>query len=153
MSIAMDGELLREWLHPQPGTNLVLRLRYRIQYLLVAFFFNVFSMPQHSGFRRSFSFAGQMMDRGYSVLVFPEGRRSPDGKLQPFRGGIGLLATKLNSRIVPIRIDGLHELASQGRLFATPGAITITIGETVKPDLEQSPREFVAALESWFKSQ
>jgi long-chain acyl-CoA synthetase len=117
----------------------------------VAFFFNIFAMPQHSGFRRSFTFAGQMMDRGYSLLVFPEGRRSPDGKLQPFRSGIGLLATQLNTSIVPIRIEGLYELARQNRHFAPKGAITIVVGKAMKLDLGQTPREIAADLENWFK--
>lgn len=152
MSIAMDGEILRDWLYPPRATNWLTRLRYRIQFVLVAFFFNVFAMPQHSGFRRSFAFAGQMMDRGYSVLVFPEGRRSPDGKLQQFRSGIGLLATQLNASIVPIRIQGLHELARQGRHFAPKGAITIVVGKVIKPDDEQTPREITANLEKWFNA-
>ena len=72
----MDGEQLREWLHPQPGTGLLTRLLYLLEYVSVVFFFNVFSMPQKSGFRRSFMFAGQMMDHGFSLLVFPEGQRA-----------------------------------------------------------------------------
>src|SRR6266478_4329477 len=55
LAIAQDGELLREWLQPAPGTGLFTRLRYLLQYLSVVFFFNVFSMPQKSGFRRSFA--------------------------------------------------------------------------------------------------
>ena len=50
MSIAMDGELLREWLYPAAGTSWFTRLRLRVQYLLVVQFFNVFSMPQHGSF-------------------------------------------------------------------------------------------------------
>jgi long-chain acyl-CoA synthetase len=91
MAIAMDGEQLREWLHPQPGTGLFTRLLYLLQYGSVVFFFNVFSMPQKSGFRRSFMFAGQMMDHGFSLLVFPEGQRTKDGALNPFMPGAGLL--------------------------------------------------------------
>jgi long-chain acyl-CoA synthetase len=149
VSIAMDGELLRGWIKAPEGTGWSTRLRYRIQYLLVAFFFNVFSMPQHSGFRRSFAFAGEMVDRGYNILVFPEGRRSSDGKLQPFKPGIGLLTKGLMLPVVPIRIDGLKEVAKQGKHFAPRGAIMVTIGkpviypiraeaEFIAKDLEQS---------------
>ncbi len=151
MSIAMDGEILREWLHPPKETGWFTRLRYRVQYILVAFFFNVFAMPQHSGFRRSFSFAGEMMDRGYSVLVFPEGRRSPDGTLQPFRQGIGLLTQQLNVPVVPIRLDGIYELAQQGKHFAAPGAVKIRIGEPVTYCGEESAEHITADLESRVK--
>jgi long-chain acyl-CoA synthetase len=128
-------------------------VRYRLQYLLVAFFFGVFAMPQHSGFRRSFAFAGEIMDRGYSVLVFPEGRRSPDGKLQPFRAGIGLLAKQLNTAIVPIRIEGLHELARRGRHFAGRDDLTVEIGAVFKPDLSRTPQQITTDLEEWFRAK
>ncbi len=147
VSIAMDGELLREWLHPPEGTGWFTRLRYRTQYLLVAFFFNVFAMPQHTGFRRSFAFAGEMMDRGYSVLVFPEGRRSPDGTLQPFRTGIGLLVQQLSAPVVPFRLDGIYELAQQGKHFAAPGAVTIKIGEPVNYEELENSEQITADLE------
>ncbi len=151
VSIAMDGEILRDWLHPPRGTSWFTRWRYRVQYVLVAFFFNVFAMPQHSGFRRSFAFAGEMMDRGYSVLVFPEGRRSPDGTLQKFRSGIGLLAKQLNAPVVPIRIDGIYELAQQGRHFANPGDVTINIGELVEYAAQDSEEQITQHLESRVK--
>ncbi len=147
MSIAMDGELLREWLNPPKGTNWFTRARYRIQYILVALFFNVFAMPRHSGFRRSFSFAGELVDMGYSVTVFPEGLRSPDGSLQPFKSGIGLLAKDLNIPVVPIGLDGIHELAQQGKHFASRGDVTVTVGRTVTYSAESTAEEITKDLE------
>ncbi len=64
-------------------------------YFLITALFNVFPLPQKSGFRRSFQHAGEAIDRGYSVLVFPEGRRSDDGAPQPFKSGAGLLWKEL----------------------------------------------------------
>jgi long-chain acyl-CoA synthetase len=151
ISIAMDGELLRDWLNPSENTSWFTRLRYLAQYLLVAFFFNVFAMPQHGGFRRSFAFAGEMMDLGYSVLVFPEGRRSPDGHLHTFRAGIGLLAKQLYAPIVPVRIDGIYELAQQGKHFAPPGAITINIGTPIHCSIQNSAEQISQELESRVK--
>ena len=148
MSIAMDGELLREWIAPAPGTGWFTRLRFRMQYILVAFFFNVFAMPQHSGFRRSFAFAGEMMDRGYSVMVFPEGRRSPDGTLKPFRSGIGILAQQLNVPVVPIRLDGLYELAQRRKHIAKRGEIRINISELVTYSAADSPEQITTDLEA-----
>ena len=139
ISIAMNGEILREWLSPPKETGWLKRLRLRIQYLLVTLFFNVFSMPQHAGFRQSFAFAGGMIERGYGVLVFPEGRRSPDGRLQTFKSGIGLLATQLGVPVVPIRIDGLHEVRETGRRRAPAGAIAITIGRPVACSIQDEP--------------
>jgi long-chain acyl-CoA synthetase len=138
MAIAMDGERMREWLHPQPGTAVLTHLLYLLEYVSVVFFFNVFSMPQKSGFRRSFMFAGEMMDRGFSLLVFPEGQRTKHGALNPFKPGTGLLIQKLGALVVPIRINGLWELKKAGRHFAWPGEVSVIIGEpvTYSPQLE-----------------
>src|SRR5262249_44115800 len=61
MAIAMSGEMLRGWLEPPPGTGAFTRLRLLCQYALVVSLFNVFPLPQQSGFRRSFAFAGELM--------------------------------------------------------------------------------------------
>jgi long-chain acyl-CoA synthetase len=74
LAIAMEGEVLRGWRHPPAGTRWFQRLIRGAQYVLVVSLFNVFPLPQKSGFRKSFEFAGETMDRGYSVLVFPEER-------------------------------------------------------------------------------
>ncbi len=131
LAIAMEGEKLRGWRHPAKSFGWFMRLRLRAQYVLTVALLNVFPLPQKSGFRRSFAFAGEMMDRGYSVLVFPEGRRTPDGEMKPFMEGIGLLAKNLNAPVVPIRLDGLYELKQQGKRFARPGQVSVTIGEPV----------------------
>lgn len=147
VSIAMDGELLREWLHPASDTGWFTRLRLRVQYFLVVLFFNVFSMPQHSGFRRSFAFAGERIEDDYSVLVFPEGHRSPDGLLKRFRPGVGLLVKGLAVPVVPIRIDGLPALAQQRRKFARPGEITVRIGEPVTYHATDEPEMIAQDLQ------
>jgi long-chain acyl-CoA synthetase len=132
LAIAMEGEKLRGWRHPSKSSGgWFTRLRLRAQYILTVALLNVFPLPQKSGFRRSFAFAGEMMDRGYSVLIFPEGRRTPDGEMKPFMEGIGLLAKNLNVPVVPVRIDGLYELKQQGKHFARPGQVSVTIGEPI----------------------
>jgi long-chain acyl-CoA synthetase len=146
MAIAMDGEQLREWLHPQPGTGGLTRLLYLLEYLSVVFFFNVFSMSQKSGFRRSFMFAGEMMDRGSSLLVFPEGQRTKHGALNPFMPGTGLLIQKLDAPVVPMRIDGLWELKRASRHFAWPGEVSVIIGEPVTYPPQQDPEAVTSNL-------
>jgi long-chain acyl-CoA synthetase len=153
MAIAMDGEQLRAWLHPQPGTRVFTRLLYLLQYVAVVFFFNVFSMPQKSGFRRSFMFAGQMMDHGFSLLVFPEGQRTKHGALNPFMPGTGLLIQKLDAPVVPMRIDGLWELKSAGRHFAWPGEVSVIIGEPVSYSLQEDPEAVATDLAEHVKAR
>ena len=94
------GNLLRRWMN-------------RLDYYLVVALFNVFPLPQQSGIRESFEFAGESADRGFSILVFPEGRRSEDGSLGEFRSGVGMLAQRLNLPALPMRIDGLKVLGQR----------------------------------------
>jgi long-chain acyl-CoA synthetase len=152
LAIAMDGELLREWLHPERTTGLITRARYLLQYFLVVLFFNVFAMPQKSGFRQSFAFAGELMDRGYSLLVFPEGKRTENGLMNPFRPGTGLLISKLNAPVIPLRIDGLWELKQANKHFARAGQISLTIGEPLRYSAGDKPEEITRDLEECVKA-
>jgi len=147
MAIAMDGELLRSWCHPPDGTGWFTRLHLRVRYALVVALFNVFPLPKHSGFRRSFAFAGEAMDRGYNVLVFPEGQRTQDGRLNPFMAGTGLLATNLRAPVVPIRLDGLFALKQRGRHTARPGEVSVTIGAPLQFAADADPAHITKELE------
>ncbi|HEX8140422.1 MAG TPA: AMP-binding protein [Pyrinomonadaceae bacterium] len=139
LAIAMDGELLRGWVHPPAGTRWPRRVRLLAQYVLVVALFNVFPLPKKSGFRRSFAYAGEAVDDGQSVLVFPEGERSADGRLHPFMAGAGVLATELRAPVVPVKLKGLFKLKEQGRHFARPGEVSVVFGP---------PKSFSAREES-----
>jgi long-chain acyl-CoA synthetase len=128
LAIAMRGELLREWRFPPAGTSLWPRFIGHLKYLSVVSLFNVFPLPQESGFRRSFRFAGESLDRGFSLLVFPEGRRTDDGEIHSFMAGTGLLAQKLNVPVIPIKIEGLFALKQQRKYLARAGQLVVKFG-------------------------
>ncbi|MDR2780174.1 MAG: 1-acyl-sn-glycerol-3-phosphate acyltransferase [Synergistaceae bacterium] len=71
---------------------------------------------------------------GYSVLIFPEGERSPDGNLQPFEGGAALIASKTETPIVPVWIDGTFEAYPIFRKFPRPRHVAVTFGEPIFPE-------------------
>ena len=147
LATAMDGERLRSMRHPSGDLNVFRRILERVSYALVVSLFNVFPLPRRSGFRESFAFAGDSVDRGWSVLVFPEGERTRTGRLAPFRAGIGLLATRLDIPIIPMRIDGLFELAKAGKKFAGPGRVCVSVGEPVRFDPRTDPEEVARTIE------
>jgi long-chain acyl-CoA synthetase len=148
LAIAQEGERLRWWHRPPVGTPPLKRLRWLAQYFLVVTIFNTFSLPKASGFRRSFAYAGESVDRGYSVLVFPEGTRAEYLGMNPFMGGIGVLASKLAVPVVPVRIDGLLELKLSGRRgFSLPNTVTINFGEPVTYSRDDEPATITADLE------
>ena len=128
LAVGMIGERLRDMRNPPGGTEFFRAWLDRLEYFLIVALFNVFPLPQRSGYRESFAYAGDSADRGYSVLVFPEGRRTPDGNLSPFRAGIGLLARRLGLPVVPVRIDGLYSLRMEKKKIAAPGAVRVSIG-------------------------
>jgi 1-acyl-sn-glycerol-3-phosphate acyltransferase len=73
------------------------------------------------------------LDEGHSVLIFPEGERSPDGTLQPLEGGVTLMALKTGVPIVPVWIDGTFEAYPLYNRFPRPCKVAITFGEPIFP--------------------
>jgi long-chain acyl-CoA synthetase len=147
LAVAMGGERLAEMRHPPREWHFARRLLNRMNYFLVVSLFNVFPLPKKSGVRESFRFAGELADHGWNILIFPEGDLTPDGKLQPFRAGIGLLASNLNLPVVPMRIDGAYEVREAGSKFNRPGRIRIQIGKPVEFSPGSNPQEITRVLE------
>src|SRR5262249_17342488 len=85
-------------------------LREGLQVLLLQLLFNAWPLPEPAGFRASLSYAGELMDAGYSILVFPEGRHVPPPGIEAFRKGIGVFARDLRAPVVPVIIEGTAEV-------------------------------------------
>jgi long-chain acyl-CoA synthetase len=147
LAMAMDGEILRDFRHPPPGSRWHQQIWGPPLYAAIVLLFGVYSLPKKSGFRRSFAFAGEAVDLGKSLLVFPEGRRTSDGRMMPFLPGIGLLAAGLGVPVVPLRIDGLFELKQQRRYLARPGEVSITFGAPVRYGADTDAAAITADLE------
>ena len=147
LATATGGEALEALRTPAHSRNFLLRIYDRLQWILGVSLLNLFPLPREAGFRQSFAYAGAAVDRGYSILVFPEGRHTKDGKMNPFRAGIGLLAQNLGIPVLPMRIDGLFELKQTGRKVAAPGAITVRIGKPRRFAEGTSPHSIATELE------
>jgi long-chain acyl-CoA synthetase len=132
IAAAMSGEMLDDFRHfrnPETGR---FSLFGPIAWFLVTALFNVFPLPRLRDFQRSFAHAGEALDRGYHVLVFPEGTRSPAGELARFRPGIGLLVKQSNTAVLPMAIRGLGELKARGRGWFRSGSIEVYVGELIR---------------------
>ena len=141
LAVGMLGELLWEMWRPPQDWNPFLRLSYKVGYYLVVALFNVFPLPQQSGVQQSFAYAGESVDRGYSVLVYPEGERTHDGEPVPFRSGFGMLAARLNVPVLPLRIDGLWNMKMAGRKIARLGELKVVIGKPLRFPPDTPPDE------------
>jgi long-chain acyl-CoA synthetase len=150
VACAMSGEMLMDYRRARGQGNWVLNVLAPGAYWLLTALFNVFPLPRARGFRRSFAHAGEAMDRGYSVLVFPEGSRSRDGKMHGFRPGIGLLAKEAGAAILPVGLRGLYELTGAEeprRRWFHAGKIEVRVGAVVgAADEASDPAEVTARL-------
>jgi long-chain acyl-CoA synthetase len=149
LAIAMSGEMLedyRHWRNPDaaPGHN-GFYIFGPPAYWLVTLCFNVFPLPRLRDFQSSFAHAGKAMDHGYNVLVFPEGTRSPEGKLARFRPGIGLLAKQSGVPVVPMAMRGLGEMKARRRWFRS-GILEVRIGEAIRFAPEDSEAAITTRL-------
>lgn len=133
--------------NPPQDTGWIISVRDRIGYFLLLLIFNVFPLPRRSGFRKSFAFAGNLIDRGWSVLIFPEGQRSRTNTMNSFRAGIGLLAASLGVPVIPMRLEGISERRVAGKGWAPPATIRVFIGAPVRFDASAPPEEIARDLE------
>jgi long-chain acyl-CoA synthetase len=152
LATATGGEALEALRTPPLSRGLLGKIFDRIEWTLGVSLLNLFPLPREAGFRQSFAYAGKAVDRGYSVLIFPEGRHTVDGLINPFRAGIGLLAQNLEVSVLPMRIDGLFQLKQAGRKFAPPWKIAVRIGKPVQFDRGTPPEQIARELEKVVRS-
>jgi long-chain acyl-CoA synthetase len=148
LAIATRGEALEALHTPPADRNFIAAIYDRAKWFLGVSLLNLFPLPREDGFRESFAYAGRAVDSGYSVLVFPEGRHTMDGNINPFRAGIGLLAQNLNIPVLPMRIAGLFETKRSGKNFATPGAVKVQIGKPMAFPEQTAPEQIARELQS-----
>jgi long-chain acyl-CoA synthetase len=104
-----------------------------VNYYLAAFYFNAFPLPQReTGARQTLAYAGELVGRGWSILIFPEGERSASGDIKPFRGGIGMMASRLDVPVVPVRLDGVDRVLHMKWKMAKPGHVRVAFGAPMR---------------------
>jgi len=145
-AVAMGAERLQAMRAAPRELSMWRRVLLRVQYWLMTAFFHVFPLPRASGFRESFAYAGELVDRGWSVVVFPEGEYTKDGSIQPFEAGIGILANQLRLPVVPIRIEGLFDLKQKRQRYARPGFVRVTVGQPVQFPSGTEPEKIARSL-------
>jgi long-chain acyl-CoA synthetase len=151
-AVAMAASLLTGWRHARTERHAWLRPLTPLAYWLVTALFNVFPLPQGTGFRRSFAHAGAAMDHGMSVILFPEGHRSPDATLAPLQSGIGLLARESAAPVLPVAMIGLGEIKQGKQRWFRPGTVTIRVGDPITMEAEETPQDFTARLEAHLRA-
>jgi long-chain acyl-CoA synthetase len=104
-----------------------------LNYYLAAFFFNTFPLPQReAGARQTLRYIGEVTGDGYSVLIFPEGVRSETGDIKTFRGGIGMIGSRLELPVVPVRLGGVDKVLHTSWKMARPGRVAVAFGKPIR---------------------
>jgi long-chain acyl-CoA synthetase len=118
------------------------RIWRRLSFEYSSVLFNLFPLPQSSGFSGSLEFMGRLADAGINIMIFPEGGHSRDGKMLPFQQGLGLMVKELGIPVVPVKIRGTDQVLPHGARFPKQGPVTVTFGEPMRFRYEE-PAEIV----------
>ena len=95
-----------------------------------ALFFNAFPLPQReAGARQTLQYIGDLTAHDWSVLIFPEGKRSDHGEINRFMPGVGMIASRLGIPVVPVRIVGLDKVLHHTWRMARPGRVRVAFGK------------------------
>lgn len=138
----------QEYFFPPPGSGERAGPLRRLEYLLTSTVFNSYPLPQRMGqIRESLRYSGELVGAGFCPLVFPEGKRTEDGTVLPFRSGIGYMAAHLAIPVVPIRIHGLFELFPIGARWPQKGTVVVEVGEPLRHVSGESYGAFASRLE------
>ena len=101
-------------------------------YYLASLFFNAFPLPQReSGTRQTLRYIGELISRGYSILIYPEGKRTQAGEIARFQPGAAMIAARLDIPVVPVRLEGLDRVLHQSWKFPQRGHARVTFGAPI----------------------
>ncbi len=131
IAVAMWKEYFDARFHPEQHTR-PQRWKTNTLYSLLALLFNAFPVPQTgSGTLESVRYMGELVEQGWSILIFPEGERTLTGAIGHFLPGVGMLASRLRCPVVPVRLSGVDSIwprgASQPRLRIGSGAPRVEV--------------------------
>ncbi len=130
-----------EFFFPEKASP-AMRLWKRFAYEYGTIALNLFPLPQTGGVRQAFRYMGRLADSGCNILLFPEGERSRDGRLLPFRAGLGFMVGELRIPVVPVHIAGLEKVYPPGKIWPQRGRVTVVFGKPIRFGNE-APEEIV----------
>jgi long-chain acyl-CoA synthetase len=128
---AMAKEFFKAHFFPQqyPWSS---RVTSSANYFLAALFFNAFPLPQReAGTRQTLRYIGELVSGGYSILIYPEGRRTQDGSLATFQPGVAMIASRLGLPVIPVRLSGIDRILHHTWKFPRRGHASVTFGPPI----------------------
>ena len=155
LAIAAAADVLYEY---RPGDGLAKWLNVRLRGYFTTLVFHTFPFSRSVHVKRSFEYMGGLLDEGWNVLLFPEGKLTMTGEMASFKSGIGLLTQAMRVPVVPLRIDGLFPLVriyDGDRAGWTPQKfvhVRLTFGKPLDIAPESDPDEIARTCENAIRS-
>ncbi len=120
----------------------------RVKGALAALTLNAFPIDREVTSRKSSDELRRLIEDGWSLVIYPEGGRSPDGWGQEFKGGAAYLAGRTGAAVVPVFIDGTGSIYGKGMKRLKPGTTKVVFGSPMNPIEGESTRRFNARIEA-----
>lgn len=114
---------------------------------LVSLFLNTFPFSRTGGAQAQLHSSSQLLKAGWNLVLFPEGHRSPDGRIHEFKPGVGFLARETGTPVVPMHIRGARGIMPSGQKLPLPGPARVRIGKPMTPAPKEDTRDFTARVE------
>ena len=109
---------------------------------------NAIPIDREATGRQSADLFRDLIDDGRSLLIYPEGGRSPDGWAQPFKGGAAYLSAKTGVAVVPVHIEGTGAIFGKGMKRPRPGRTRVIFGEPLRAFEDENTRRYNARIEA-----
>jgi long-chain acyl-CoA synthetase len=129
---AMAKEFFRAHFYPEQFSRKAYFTN-SLNYYLASLFFNAFPLPQReAGTRQTLRYIGDLLSSGFSILIFPEGKRTDDGAIGRFLPGVGMAAARLQVPVVPVRLEGLDRILHHKWKFPQHGTARVAFGRPLR---------------------
>lgn len=120
----------------------------KVKGTLAALALNAFPIEREVTTRKSSDQLRRLIDLGWSLVIYPEGGRSPDGWGQEFKGGAAYLAGRTGAPVVPVFIDGTGPIYGKGMKLPKPGSTKVIFGAPLWQEDGENTRRFNARIEA-----
>src|SRR5262245_29023036 len=150
---AMAKEFFRAHFYPEQFSRKAYFTN-SLNYYLASLFFNAFPLPQReAGTRQTLRYIGDLLSSGFSILIFPEGKRTDDGSIGRFLPGVAMAGARLQVPVVPVRLEGLDRILHHKWKFPQRGTARVIFGRPIRlegsdyADLARTVEEAVRQLQ------
>jgi len=107
-------------------------IKHKIRGFFLRHLLNTYPFGSEVSLENSLRFTAHLLDKGYSIMIFPEGERTRDGKIHAFKEGIGLLALNMDSEVLPVKTEGLFKIFPYNKTLPNFGKVKVKTGKPLK---------------------